>query len=103
MPLTEENYQKGFLVDDQCMAGIATAEDSEFNAFVLDHTTGEYLSSQSFPSLDSALQFLNQIPRSWIYESVSNCGEENCAIGGCGKGECKEEKCRLYIPTPETK
>jgi hypothetical protein len=94
--LTEENYKEGFLVDDHWMAGVSLSSDG-YTAFILDHETGGYIDNQFFSSLPVALNFLNGIQRDWIYESASNCGNENCAIGGCGKGVCKKEACKLFI------
>jgi len=92
--LTPENFRQGFLVDEELMAGIT--EDPEqkgvFVAFILRHTTGEYLGYQSFPTLQPALETLNQIPRTWTFERIGGgCGGA-CGTGGCsgkGGGNCK--------------
>lgn len=100
--LNEENYQKGFLVDEELMAGITADPDLSqgFTAFVLRHTTGEYLGYQAFKDLSEALHTLNQIPRSWTFEAISGgcgggkcgtegaCGGGNCKVGACGTGKC---------------
>lgn len=102
MLLTPENYQKGFLVDDQLMAGISESPDNPgvFVAYVLDHESGEYLGYEPYPTLDGALAALNQIPRTWAYESVgcqgckNNEGGGRCKIGGCGKKNAKGDDAR---------
>lgn len=102
--LTAENYNKGFLVDDELMAGVSQDPNQPgvYVAFVLQHTTGEYLGYQPFTVLEQALQTLNQIERSWIFEAVGGCGncgkEGGCAGGKCGKsgGGCSTGVC----PTP---
>jgi hypothetical protein len=94
--LTQENYSRGFLIDEDLMAGVtAHPEDQEqFVAFVLRHTTGEYLGYQPFPSLERALQAINQIPRPWTFEKISGgCGGGKCGTGNCAKGGCKVGNC----------
>ncbi len=89
--LTPENYAGGFLVDEDLMAGVAThpEENGQFIAFVLQHSTGEYLGYQAFPSLELALRAINQIPRAWTFEKLGGgCGGGNCATGGCATGGC---------------
>jgi hypothetical protein len=97
--LTPQNYQKGFLVDPECMAGVT--EDPEhpghYCAFVLKHTSGEYLGYQPFSDLDSALQAVNQIPRTWSFERLGGCGSGQCgknsAGGCCSSGSCSRGAC----------
>ena len=103
--LNGENYSQGFLVDDELMAGITTDPNqtdpnAPFVAFVLRHTTGEYIGYQTFPTLQPALDTLNRIPRNWTFEQVGgcggNCGSEggtcakkgSCKVGKCGTGKC---------------
>ena len=90
--LTSENYHAGFLVDEELMAGVGQEEGSEdsFFAYVLRHSTGEYLGYQTFSSLADALQSINQIPRDWVFEKLGGCGE-----GKCGEGNCKGGKCAI--------
>ena len=88
--LNPDNFQKGFLIDEELMAGVS--EDSSapgtYIAFVMQHTTGEYLGYQPFTDLSMALSSINQIPRSWAYEASGGCG------GGCGEagGTCSMEE-----------
>lgn len=93
--LTEENYRSGFLVDDEYLAGVS--EDAErrgaFVAYVLCHTTGEYVGFERHGSLKPALERLNAIPRAWSFEGVGDCGG-GCADGACGKGACGGGRCR---------
>lgn len=100
MSLTHENYKTGFLVDEELMAGVTQhpQENSLFVAFVLRHTTGEYLGYQPFETLEEALQTINRVDRSWIFETVG-CGGECAKGGGCSKGNCKKKSCGVG-PTP---
>lgn len=98
MLLTQENYKQGFLVDQDLMAGITESPEQPgtFAAFVLQHTTGEYIGYQLFPSLEKALTALNGIPRSWSFERLGGgcggkcgTGEGGCQNGSCGQaGKC---------------
>ncbi len=85
MKLTSENYQKGFLLDEELMGGVTSQPEqgSEFVAYVLRHTTGEYLGYQPCAQLDEALALINQVKRDWKFESTSQCGSGKC--GGCSK------------------
>ena len=85
--LTTENYQKGFLLDEEWMGGVSQDSD-QFAAFVMNHSTGEYVDFQKFSDLNIALRSINAIARSWQFEATSECG--NCEEGGCGKGACKQ-------------
>ncbi len=78
------------------MAGITAHPEQKENflAFVLRHTTGEYLGYQAYPSLDLALQAINQIPRPWTFEKTKGaCGGEKCGTGPCPVGGCKKGNC----------
>lgn len=88
---TADNFKKGFLIDEELMAGIT--EDTEtaghFTAYVVRHTTGETLGVQQFTNVFEAIRAINEIPREWTYEAISKCGGGNCSKGGCGKnGGC---------------
>jgi hypothetical protein len=88
---TADNYSKGFLIDEELMAGITEAKETPgtYTAFVVRHTTGETLGAEQFTNLFEALRAINTIPRDWTYEAVSKCGNGNCGSGGCGKnGGC---------------
>ena len=89
---TADNYKKGFLMDEELMAGITELKDApgNFTAYVVRHTTGETLGSQQFTDLFEAIRTLNDIPRTWTFESISKCGGGNCGTGACGKngGSC---------------
>jgi hypothetical protein len=88
MPLTRENYARGFLVDEELMGGVTEhpEQPGQFVAFVLRHTTGEYLGYQPFVELDAALEKINAVSRPWSFEKVGGCG--GCKDGQCGKGAC---------------
>ena len=97
--LSTENYTQGFLVDEELMAGVTQDPNNPntYVAFVLQHTTGEYLGYQPFSNLQEALNTLNQIPRSWAFEKVGGCGgcgkQGKCSGGGCGAGQCGTGQC----------
>ena len=92
---TAENYNSGFLLDEELMAGITEEQNAPgvFTAYVVRHTTGETLGVQQFTNLFEALRVINDIPRPWTFESTKKCGG-NCAAGGCGKngGGCGRKK-----------
>ena len=92
--LTHQNYQKGFLIDEELMAGVSFT-GSSYLAFVLCHTTGEYLGTQEFENLEPALATINAVQRSWKYESSSQCGGGACNEGACGTGSCKKVVAQL--------
>lgn len=88
--LSADNYQKGFLLDEELMAGItevrpegsdSTIAPQGYAAYVVRHTSGEYLGYREFANLDDALSSLNTIAREWHFESASGCGA--CGDGGC--------------------
>ena len=89
--LNTENYSRGFLIDDELMAGVTQHPEKTdlFVAFVVRHETGEYLGYEAFSSLDSALEVINRIPREWAFEKVGGCG--GCEGGQCGKGMCSKK------------
>jgi hypothetical protein len=91
--LDAENFATGFLVDEELMAGVGqeTGPDTYF-AYVLRHTTGEYLGYELFTALEPALQAINRIPRNWVYESLSECGGGKCGKGGCKGGKCGKSR-----------
>jgi hypothetical protein len=97
--LTPDNYQKGFLVDEEWMAGVSIDPDQPevFLAFVLRHTTGEYLGCHSYSDLSEALSAVNRIPRGWKYEKAGGCGgcgqNGKCSGGKCGQGKCGSGNC----------
>ena len=84
---TADNFKAGFLVDEELMAGISeiAEEPGTFSAFVVRHTTGEMLGVQKFTNLFEAIRTINDIPRTWEFESVKKCGNGNCKAGSCGK------------------
>ena len=93
MKLTPENYQKGFLIDEEWMGGVSTdRETGRFTAFVVDHQEAETLFSEGFDTLDQALHVVNSVVRpGWKFETSSGCDSKDC-----GKGGCKGETCRVY-------
>ena len=92
--LTFENYQKGFLIDEELMAGVSPLENT-YLTFMIRHTTGESVGSQEFQNLDDALAVINSVKRDWKFESSSQCGGQSCAEGNCGTGSCKKVLSRL--------
>ena len=95
--LTPENYKKGFLIDEELLAGVSASTESgreKFLAFVLRHTTGEYLGYQEFEDLSLALQAINRVERSWNYEKTqASCGDGDCGTGACGTDACPKGFC----------
>jgi hypothetical protein len=97
--LTLENYSKGFMIDEELMAGVTEHPEQRglFVAFVLRHTTGEYLGYQPFEDLNEALGVINRISRPWKYDAAGGCG--GCAGGTCNKegggcpGSCAKGQC----------
>lgn len=92
--LTPGNYQKGFLIDDELMGGVSGTENG-YLAFVLHHTTGEYLGTRECSTLEEALATVNSVQRDWAFESSSQCGGGACNEGTCGTGSCKKVLARL--------
>ena len=95
MLLNEENYKKGFLIDEELMAGVTEdpGAPGAFVAFVLRLETGEYLGYEKYPALSEALSALAGIPRDWTYENTAGCGNGACGEGHCGEGECGTSSC----------
>lgn len=92
MLLTRDNFGKGFLIDEELMGGITEdpSQPNPYTAFVLRHTTGEYLGYQAFPTLDEALGVLNAVQRAWTFERTSGCGNDQCGKAGkCSGTGCK--------------
>lgn len=87
---TAENFKKGFLVDEELMAGISENPDQPglYTAYVVRHTTGETLGNQQFADLFEAIRTINDIQRDWNYEAISKCGSGSCGSGKCGTGSC---------------
>src|SRR5438309_1924288 len=88
--LTPENYARGFLIDEELIGGITIHPDQPglFVAYVLRHTTGEYLGYQPFESLEQALAVLNQVQRPWRFEQAGGCGDGKCGKTSCDGGGC---------------
>lgn len=91
---TAENFKKGFLIDEELMAGITENAESPgiYTAYVVRHTTGETLGNQQFHDLFEAIRTINGIQRDWNYEAISKCGSGNCGSGKCGTGACGAKK-----------
>jgi hypothetical protein len=93
--LTPQNFKKGFLVDEELMAGVTENPDGSgtYAAFVLRPESGEYLGYQICPTLDEALALIQRIPRNWTFESTAGCDGSRCE-----EGKCKGEGCKIYDP-----
>ena len=79
------------------MAGVSAhpEEQGQFVAFVLRHSTGEYLGYQTYPQLEAALTAINRIPRNWAFEKTGGCSGGECATGGCATGGCSKKSSSL--------
>ena len=89
--LLPTNFEKGMLIDDECMGGVSK-EIEGFSVFIVDHVEGAALFHEIFPSLDAALHSLNSFPRAWRFEATGGCSGERC-----GEGNCKGEGCKIYV------
>ena len=92
---TADNFKKGFLMDDELMAGISESAESPgvYTAFVVRHTTGETLGVGHYQNLFEAIRTLNDIPREWAYQAVSKCGGGGCGgTNACGGKGCSQKK-----------
>jgi hypothetical protein len=99
--LNAENFRLGFLLDEELMGGVTelkaeeltSGEPERYLAYVLRHTTGEYLGQRRFTELADALSAMNQIVRPWRFERTKACGGSGlCATGNCAGGGCKVQK-----------
>ena len=96
--LTQENYSKGMLVDEELLAGVSEHPETQglFVAYVMNHLTAEYLHYHEFSNLTQALEVVNQIKRPWQFEKTGGCGgcggDGGCDGGGCKKGNCGKEE-----------
>ena len=99
--LTPENFNRGFLIDDDLMAGVTQNPDlpGTYVAYVLRHATGEYLGYRSFDELTAALTAMNEIPRPWVYQQIGKCGEGSCGGGSCQPGQCGIGSCGPGAPS----
>ncbi len=88
--ITAQNFERGMLIDDEWMAGVAK-EAEGFSVFVVDHATGAVIAQQSFRELEEAISALNQIPRAWKYEATGGCAGDRCA-----EGKCKGTGCKIF-------
>ena len=95
--LTELNFRRGMLLDDEWLAGVSEQKPTSgvpspkktYLAFVVDYLTGESLGQRSFDSLREALEAVNGLPRSWRFESTQGCGSPECGPEGkCGTQTC---------------
>lgn len=87
--LTEKNYGNGFLIDDELMGAVGPLENGQYFAYVLQHSTGEYLGYEEYTDLHSALLAINQVKRSWTFEKLGGCDGTRCAEGTCKGTGCK--------------
>ena len=93
MMLSKENYQKGFLIDEEWMGGVSLDSQSGVaTAFVLNHLQAETLFSETYTSLEAALAAINSVNRpTWKFESSNGCESKDC-----GNGNCKGESCKAF-------
>ncbi len=90
--LKPADFRDGFLVDEQWMAGISPSDSGRFEAFVLDHRSGELVTSHEFQEFNAALEALSRLERSWRWERLGGCG------GGCSDGKgCDPSGCKACV------
>lgn len=84
MKLTIENYNKGFLVDEETIAGVTEMAGGVYACYVSHYLTGETLAYEEFEALEPALSFLDKMNRPWSYEAVG-CSKttKKGTSGGC--------------------
>ena len=95
--LTQENYQKGFLLDthpsdSQWMGGIGPDPEKpgQFIAYIADIQNGNLVSSHLFETLDAAISALNAIDRGWHFQELHACGDGTCGQSSCSScGACE--------------
>jgi len=100
--LTPENYEDGYLIDEEWMAGIykktlaSPKPHHQYEAFVINHQTGEPLGSKVFSHLNDALMILNHLNREWRFESFSECGNGSCGkTAQCGTQCCPKKQKKM--------
>ncbi|HRK03230.1 MAG TPA: hypothetical protein PLH57_11245 [Oligoflexia bacterium] len=88
LALTEENFSKGFLVDDEWIAGVtelpSTTGGTVFAAYVSHYLTGETIQYQEFPEPRQAIDFIRAIDRAWVYEAIG-CDTHGSSAKSCSK------------------
>jgi len=100
LTLNQDNFQQGYLMDEDWMAGVTLQKTGEYDVFVLNHQTSGVISFTTFPSLETALGSLNDFNRKWTYESFAQggCAGKSCSTGKCNPKGCKKRKnSPLYI------
>lgn len=88
--ITAQNFEKGMLIDDEWMAGVSK-EAEGFSVFVVNHASGSVIAQEKFAELDTAIDALNRVPRSWKYEATGGCSGDRCA-----EGQCKGTGCKIF-------
>ncbi len=86
LPMTPQNFDRGFLIDDQWMAGVTPTEQG-FLAYVIDIESGERLGSHLYPTVEAALETFSQMNRAWIFESTSGCSGGSCGTSALGDAD----------------
>lgn len=94
--IDSHNFRKGFLVDDEWMAGIHEVEEGKYyQAYIVNHLSGEPVAEHYFKDFNSALAALTAMDREWKFESISKCKDGSCRkIGGnCAGDRCETCAC----------
>ena len=87
--LTLDNFENGFLVNDELIAGVTSMAGGIFAAYVSNYSTGETLAFAEFDLPLKALEYLGKLTYDWKYESVG-CSTTKTS---CSSGQCSGCKC----------
>ena len=97
MNLTENDFQTGFLIDHNWLAGIQktnltkndnnSIKSNTFTAFLIDLLEGAPIAAHEFTSFELALAALYNLKRNWKFETFhSKCKKGTCTT-------CTSKKC----------
>ncbi len=89
----ENNYQSGFLVSEEAMAGVSPdpLRDGRYSAYRLDVASGTYSHYLDDATLQRAIDFANQVLPEGEFESTRSCDGTRCE-----PGKCRGEGCKLF-------
>jgi hypothetical protein len=100
--LNKNNFDKGFLIDEEVIAGVTLMDGGIYAAYMSHYLTGETLAYQEFSDAESAVAYLKTIERPWAFEAVG-CSKTtsklakldgSASTGGCSTGGCTGCACK---------